>query len=103
MAEEMRIVLRNYGKIDPLKIDDYIAAGGYKSLEKARSMKQTEVIEEVKKSNLRGRGGAGFNAGMKWKARRRNACGVEGERLPGNDRHRSFAKGDFIGHEDRAG
>ncbi len=66
MAEEMRIVLRNYGKIDPLKIDDYIAAGGYKSLEKARSMKQTEVIEEVKKSNLRGRGGAGFNAGMKW-------------------------------------
>ncbi|MDD2509956.1 MAG: NADH-quinone oxidoreductase subunit NuoF [Syntrophomonas sp.] len=66
MAEEMRIVLRNYGKIDPLKIDDYIAAGGYKSLEKARGMKQTEVIEEVKKSNLRGRGGAGFNAGMKW-------------------------------------
>ena len=66
MAEEMRIVLRNYGKIDPLKIDDYMAAGGYKSLEKARGMKQTEVIEEVKKSNLRGRGGAGFNAGMKW-------------------------------------
>lgn len=66
MAEEMRIVLRNYGKIDPLKIDEYIAAGGYKSLEKARGMKQTDVIEEVKKSNLRGRGGAGFNAGMKW-------------------------------------
>lgn len=66
MAEEMRIVLRNYGKIDPLNIDDYINAGGYKSLEKARAMKQTELIDEVKKSGLRGRGGAGFNTGQKW-------------------------------------
>ncbi len=66
MAEEMRIVLRNMGKIDPLKIEDYIAAGGYKSLEKARSMEQEALIEEVKKSGLRGRGGAGFNCGMKW-------------------------------------
>lgn len=66
MAEEMRIVLRNYGKIDPLKIDDYLAQGGYKALEKARSMSQIELIEEVKKSNLRGRGGAGFNCGQKW-------------------------------------
>ncbi len=66
MAEEMRIVLRNVGKIDPLKIDDYIKAGGYKSLEKARSMDRRELIEEVKKANLRGRGGAGFNCGMKW-------------------------------------
>jgi len=66
MAEELRIVLRNSGKIDPLKIEDYINAGGYKALEKARSMSQNDVIEEVKKSGLRGRGGAGFNAGMKW-------------------------------------
>jgi len=66
MAEEMRIVLRNYGKIDPLNIDDYIQAGGYKSLEKAKAMSQTELIDEVKKSGLRGRGGAGFNTGMKW-------------------------------------
>ena len=66
MAEEMRIVLRNYGKIDPLNIDDYINAGGYKSLEKARSMSQPDLIEEVKKSGLRGRGGAGFNTGTKW-------------------------------------
>jgi len=66
MAEEMRIVLRNLGKIDPLKLDEYIAAGGYKSLEKARSMDRKELIEEVKKSGLRGRGGAGFNCGMKW-------------------------------------
>lgn len=66
MAEEMRIVLRNYGKIDPLKIEDYVAQGGYKSLEKACSMNQADLIAEVKKSNLRGRGGAGFNCGMKW-------------------------------------
>jgi len=66
MAEEMRVVLRNYGKIDPLKIEDYINAGGYKSLEKARAMSQTDLIDEVKKSGLRGRGGAGFNTGMKW-------------------------------------
>jgi len=66
VAEEMRIVLRNVGKIDPLNIDDYIDAGGYKSLAKARSMGQEALIEEVKKSGLRGRGGAGFNCGMKW-------------------------------------
>ncbi|MDD4171860.1 MAG: NADH-quinone oxidoreductase subunit F, partial [Syntrophomonas sp.] len=61
MAEEMRIVLRNYGKIDPLKIDDYIAVGGYNSLNQARSMSNLDLINEVKASNLRGRGGAGFN------------------------------------------
>ncbi len=66
MAEEMRIVLRNYGKIDPLNIEEYLAAGGYKALEKAKGMAQMELIEEVKKSNLRGRGGAGFNCGQKW-------------------------------------
>jgi NADH:ubiquinone oxidoreductase subunit F (NADH-binding) len=66
MAQEMRIVLRHYGKIDPLKIDDYIAAGGYASLNKARSMDRLALINEVKQSNLRGRGGAGFNCGQKW-------------------------------------
>lgn len=66
MVEEMRIVLRNCGKIDPLNIDDYINAGGYKALQKARGMSQMDVIEEVKNSGLRGRGGAGFNAGVKW-------------------------------------
>jgi len=66
VAEEMRIVLRNVGKIDPLKIDDYINAGGYKSLAKAKSMDRKALIDEVKNSGLRGRGGAGFNCGMKW-------------------------------------
>ncbi|MGI6421165.1 MAG: NADH-quinone oxidoreductase subunit NuoF [Syntrophomonadaceae bacterium] len=66
MAEEMRIVLRNLGKVDPLNVDTYIQAGGYQALAKAKSMNQTDLIEEVKRSGLRGRGGAGFNTGMKW-------------------------------------
>ena len=65
MGKEMRIVLRNADRIDPNSIDDYIKAGGYRALEKARGMERKALIEEVKKSNLRGRGGAGFNAGMK--------------------------------------
>ncbi|MCR4401043.1 MAG: NADH-quinone oxidoreductase subunit F, partial [Syntrophomonadaceae bacterium] len=66
MAEELRIVLRNADRIDPLNIDDYLAAGGYRALEKARGMNPKDLINEVKASNLRGRGGAGFNAGLKW-------------------------------------
>jgi len=66
MVKEMRLVLRNMGVIDPLKIEDYIAAGGYQALKKVSGMSQLEVIEEVKNSGLRGRGGAGFNAGQKW-------------------------------------
>ncbi|MEA1960944.1 MAG: NADH-quinone oxidoreductase subunit NuoF [Bacillota bacterium] len=66
MQEEMRIVLRNCGKIDPLRIEDYINAGGYKALEKAHRMDQKDLIDEVRRSGLRGRGGAGFNCGMKW-------------------------------------
>lgn len=66
MPEEMRLVLRNYGKVDPFKIEDYLAQGGYQSLIKARSMKRLDLISEIKASNLRGRGGAGFNCGQKW-------------------------------------
>ena len=66
MAEELRIILRNYGKIDPLKIEDYIGQGGYDALKKARAMKPEELIDEVRQSKLRGRGGAGFNCGQKW-------------------------------------
>jgi NADH:ubiquinone oxidoreductase subunit F (NADH-binding) len=66
MAQEMHIVLKNRDKINPLDINDYLAAGGYQSLVKARGMAQEEVIEEVKNSGLRGRGGAGFNTGLKW-------------------------------------
>jgi len=61
----MRIVLRNYNKIDNSKIDDYIDTGGYKALEKAYNLEPIELIEELEKSGLRGRGGAGFNTGRK--------------------------------------
>lgn len=66
MAEEMRVLLKYADQINPEKADDYIKIGGYKGLEKARSLGPKALIDEVKKSGLRGRGGAGFNAGMKW-------------------------------------
>lgn len=63
----MRVALRNYGIIDPNSIEEYIARGGYFSLAKVlTSMSQQEVIDIIKDSNLRGRGGAGFPAGRKW-------------------------------------
>jgi len=66
MAEEQRVILEYADKIDPKSAADYIKVGGYKGLEKARSMDRKALIDEVKKSGLRGRGGAGFSAGMKW-------------------------------------
>ncbi|KLU65129.1 MULTISPECIES: NADH-quinone oxidoreductase subunit NuoF [Desulfosporosinus] len=66
-AKQHRIVLKNCGVIDPQRIQDYTARDGYKALEKVlKEMKPNEVIEEVKKSGLRGRGGAGFPTGLKW-------------------------------------
>ncbi len=67
LAKQKRIVLRNCGIIDPESIDDYLDAGGYKAIEKVLSgMSPQEVIDEVTKSGLRGRGGAGFPTGVKW-------------------------------------
>ena len=67
LNQQTRIVLENCGKIDAESIDEYIAAGGYQALAKALgSMTPQDVIEEVTKSGLRGRGGAGFPAGKKW-------------------------------------
>lgn len=64
---QTKVVLRNCGRIDPLRIEDYIAAEGYGALAKAlTSMTPDEVIEELKASGLRGRGGAGFPTWMKW-------------------------------------
>jgi len=66
-AKQQKIVLRNNFYIDPTSIEDYIANDGYAALGKALTkMTPAEVIEEVKKAGLRGRGGAGFNTGMKW-------------------------------------
>jgi len=67
LSKQRRIVLRNCGIIDPESIDDYLGAGGYKALEKVlHSMSPPEVIDEVTRSGLRGRGGAGFPTGVKW-------------------------------------
>jgi len=64
--KQLRLVLRNAGKIDPFRVEDYIAFGGYSALLKAlTSMTPLEVIENVITSGLRGRGGAGFPAGLK--------------------------------------
>ncbi|MFA5066306.1 MAG: NADH-ubiquinone oxidoreductase-F iron-sulfur binding region domain-containing protein [Dehalococcoidia bacterium] len=65
MAEK-RIVLSNCGTIDPHNIESYLKVGGFKAYEKARRMKPKAIVEEVKKSGLTGRGGAGFNCGIKW-------------------------------------
>ena len=68
---QQRTVLCNNIKIDSKSIDDYIALGGYTALGKALGqMTDLEVLEEVKKSNIRGRGGAGFPAGRKWEGSR---------------------------------
>jgi len=65
--KQRRLVLRNAGKIDPFRIDDYIAEGGYSALVKCLTkMSPQEVIDEVSVSGLRGRGGAGFQTGQKW-------------------------------------
>lgn len=65
--KEIRIVLRNCGKIDPENIEDYIAEDGYQALGKALTeMSPEQVIDEVLRSGLRGRGGAGFPTGRKW-------------------------------------
>jgi len=65
--KQLRLVLRNAGKIDPLRIEDYIARGGYSALVKCLTkMSPQEVIDEISISGLRGRGGAGFQTGQKW-------------------------------------
>jgi len=96
-----RIVLRNAGVIDPEKIEDYIAAGGYGSFRKVlKEMTAEDVIEELKISGLRGRGGAGFPTWFKWDAAMK---GPPGERFmvcnadegdPGAFMDRSVLEGD---------
>ncbi|MBA7471111.1 hypothetical protein ES707_06406 [subsurface metagenome] len=78
--KQERLLLANNSKIDPNNIADYLALGGYTALSKALSeMSPQEVIEEVKKSGLRGRGGGGFPTGIKWDSCR-NAPSSDGTR-----------------------
>ena len=71
---EQKTILKNCGYIDPEHIEHYIVNGGYSALVKALQLKPEEIIAQVKKSGLRGRGGAGFSTGQKWEICR-NAAG----------------------------
>ncbi len=72
---QMRVIFGNNGKIDPTKIEDYIAIGGYSALSKVLTgLSPEEIIDTIKRSGLRGRGGGGFPAGVKWESCR-NAPG----------------------------
>ncbi len=75
-AKQKKIALRNCGFIDPGSLEEYVARSGYKSLQRALTrMSPEDVIEEIKKSGLRGRGGGGFPTGLKWEFTRK----AEGE------------------------
>ena len=101
LDKQMRVVLRHCGLIDPESIDDYIAVGGYEATKKVvTSMKPEEVIEEIKVSGLRGRGGAGFPTWFKWNAAKQNqgkekyiVCNAD-EGDPGAFMDRSVLEGD---------
>ncbi|MBR6955350.1 MAG: NADH-quinone oxidoreductase subunit NuoF [Clostridia bacterium] len=96
-----RIALRNCGVIDPENIDEYLAMDGYRALEKALTqMTREEVIDEILKSGLRGRGGGGFPTGLKWKFTYQSqadqkyvACNAD-EGDPGAFMDRSILEGD---------
>jgi len=98
---QMRIALRNCGVINPESIEEYIAFGGYGALGKVISeMKPEEVIEKIKRSGLRGRGGGGFQTGLKWeftarsKSDEKYVCCNADEGDPGAFMDRSILEGD---------
>lgn len=101
IGKQQRVVLRHCGLINPEKIDEYLAVGGYEATKKVvTSMKQDEVIEEIKVSGLRGRGGAGFPTWFKWNAAKANpgkqkyiVCNAD-EGDPGAFMDRSVLEGD---------
>ena len=99
--KQYRIALRNNGRIDPNNVYHYMTVGGYTAIAKAlSSMTPDEVLAEVDKANLRGRGGAGFPAGKKWKHTKSDPCkirfvianGDEGD--PGAFMDRAIMEGD---------
>jgi len=99
--KQIRIALRNCGKIDPENINEYIAADGYMALAKVLTeMKPEEVIDTIKRSGLRGRGGGGFPTGLKWEATRKSKSNIKyiicnaDEGDPGAFMDRSILEGD---------
>lgn len=77
-SKEIRVVLRNIGEVDPRNIEDYFAKDGYMALGKVLSeMSPEEVIQEILDAKLRGRGGAGFPTGLKWKFARQSEGNVK--------------------------
>jgi len=100
LKPQVRIALRNCGLIDPENVNHYIANGGYSGLVRALEMSPEEVIDEIKKSGLRGRGGAGFPTGLKWEFCRQSPgtvkyviCNAD-EGDPGAFMDRSLLEGD---------
>jgi NADP-reducing hydrogenase subunit HndC len=100
-CKEQRVILKNVGVIDPTSIEEYIAVGGYDAVGKAlTTMKPEDIIAEVKASQLKGRGGAGFPTGLKWEFTAKSpgkikyiVCNAdEGE--PGNFKDRLIMEGD---------
>ena len=102
-VKQQRIILRNCGHINPERIEDYIAVGGYQAERKViLEMTPEQVIDEVKRSGLRGRGGAGFPTGMKWElchnspgSQKYMICNAD-EGDPGAFMDRSIMEGDSI-------
>ncbi|MGL4345782.1 MAG: NADH-quinone oxidoreductase subunit NuoF [Cellulosilyticaceae bacterium] len=98
--KQMRVALRNCGFIDPDNVEEYIARDGYQALAKVLGMPQQAVIDEMKKSGLRGRGGGGFPTGLKWEFAYKNqsdqkyvVCNAD-EGDPGAFMDRSILEGD---------
>jgi NADH:ubiquinone oxidoreductase subunit F (NADH-binding)/(2Fe-2S) ferredoxin/NAD-dependent dihydropyrimidine dehydrogenase PreA subunit len=99
--KQLRIALRNCGFIDPENIDEYISRDGYEALAKCLTeMTPQQVIEEMKKSGLRGRGGGGFSTGLKWEITSKSVSDVKyvvcnaDEGDPGAFMDRSILEGD---------
>lgn len=78
-SHQMKVVLERCGSVDPESLEDYVASGGYGALAKAATtMTPDEVIAEVVRSGLRGRGGAGYPTGLKWRTVAKAAAGADG-------------------------
>ena len=99
-GKQQKLVLKNCGRINPESIDEYITAGGYESARIALKMKPDKIIETIKQSGLRGRGGGGFPTGIKWESCRKAPgdikyvlCNAD-EGDPGAFMDRSIIEGD---------